>query len=255
MKWFKHLSDASKAGELIAEIEDIFGLEGYARYFKLLEAVAYKMDTSDKCSAAYPWSKWQTFLKGKRKKLETFLVYLENKQEINLKQNGNILEIEIPKLAQLRDNHTKNLQVTSKQLAPRIRIKNKNKELDICNPPINPPREKIKPRFDDDDFQLAEEMSEKIAVVIPNVKPPKLNDWANCIRLIREQDNKTIADIRALFDWANRNEFWQTNICSPQKLRKQWDTLQGQRARGQPKQQYGPVAPIRKFTETREVPL
>lgn len=114
MKWFKHMTDASD-DEFISELEDIFGLEGYARWFKLLEIVAKQMDETGKCSASYSWKKWQSLLRGKRKKLETFLEHLENKQKTNRKQTGNILEIKIPKLLELRDNHTKNLQVTDKQ--------------------------------------------------------------------------------------------------------------------------------------------
>lgn len=105
MKWFKHLSDAS-SNEDILEIEEIFGWEGYGRWFKLLEAVAVKMDKSDRCSVAYPWPIWQTILKGKRNKLETFLVCLENKRLLNQKLTGNILEIEIPKLLKYRDEST-----------------------------------------------------------------------------------------------------------------------------------------------------
>lgn len=106
MKWFRHMTDASE-DEFVVELESLFGLEGYARWFKLLEVIARQMDQSSKCSVAYPWSKWQTFLKGKRKKLETFLEHSQNKQKIFLKQNGNILEISCPKLLKLRDEYSR----------------------------------------------------------------------------------------------------------------------------------------------------
>lgn len=112
MKWFKHISDASE-DEFLVELEDIFGLEGYARYWKVLEAVARQMDETDRCAASYSWSKWQTILKGKRNKLDSFLVHCENKLKMNLKRSGNILEIKIPKLLELRDNYTKHLQAAS----------------------------------------------------------------------------------------------------------------------------------------------
>lgn len=106
MKWFRHISDASD-DEFIAELEELFGWEGYGRWWKLLEVIAKQMDASDKCSAEYSWSKWQTFLKGKRNKLETFLVHLQNKQKINLEQTGNILRISCPKLLDLRDEYSR----------------------------------------------------------------------------------------------------------------------------------------------------
>lgn len=118
MKWFKHYSDASE-DEFIAELEDEFGLEGYARWWKLLEVIAKQMDETDRCYAEYSWQNWQRFLKAKRNKLETFLEHSQNKRKIKLEQTGNKLRIICPKLLELRDNHTKNLQakkqVTCKQ--------------------------------------------------------------------------------------------------------------------------------------------
>lgn len=119
MRWFKHMSDASE-DEFLAELEDLFGLEGYARYFKLLEAIAIRMKRgSTSCSTALPWSKWQEILKGKRKKLETFLEHLENKQKIFLKCSGNILEIGIPNLLKYRDEYQKKSGHAPDKLRPK----------------------------------------------------------------------------------------------------------------------------------------
>lgn len=117
MKWFRHMSNASD-DEFISELEELFGWEGYGRWWKLLETIAKQMDETDKHSASYSWQKWQTFLKGKRNKLETFLKHLENKQKIKLVVTGNVLEIYCPKLLEMRDNHSKNLQASrGKKLA------------------------------------------------------------------------------------------------------------------------------------------
>lgn len=129
MKWFKHLSDASDNRDIM-EIEALFGLEGYARWWKLLETVALQMDETDRCSVALPWIKWQTILRGKRNKLQTFLDHLQNKSLLFLECSGDILEIKIPKLASYRDNHSKNLQGASK-----LRVK--SKEIDH-DPPLPP---------------------------------------------------------------------------------------------------------------------
>lgn len=112
MKWFRHMSSASD-DEFISGIEDLFGWEGYGRWWKLLEIIAKQMDETDRCHAEYSWVKWQSFLKGKRNKLETFLVHCQNKRKIKLEQNGDILRIICPKLLELRDNYTKDLQATS----------------------------------------------------------------------------------------------------------------------------------------------
>jgi len=114
MKWFKHMSDAS-SDEFIVELEETFGLPGVARWWKLIEAVAANVDPKKGVWAVrYPWSKWQTLLRGKKNKLRTFLEHLENKRRISTEQTDNFLRIEIPKLKQLCDNYTKDLQVTTR---------------------------------------------------------------------------------------------------------------------------------------------
>ena len=117
MKWFKHFTDASD-DEFIAGLENKFGLAGYARWWKLLEAVGAQFKKDGRPVAAYPWPVWQAKLKGKRKKLETFLVHLENKHRINQKLTGNILEIKIPKLLQIRDEYSKKSGHTPDKVLP-----------------------------------------------------------------------------------------------------------------------------------------
>lgn len=87
-------------------------------------------------------------------------------------------------------------------------------------------------RFDEIDMQLARHILAGCLTVVPTMKPPNLETWANDIRLIREQDGRESEEIRSLFDWANQDDFWRANILSPRKLRKQWDQLQAQQARG-----------------------
>jgi hypothetical protein len=50
LKWFKHYT-CSSDDEFIAGLEEEFGLEGYARWWKLLEAIAKQMDKTDRCFA------------------------------------------------------------------------------------------------------------------------------------------------------------------------------------------------------------
>ena len=96
MKWFKHMSDAHM-DEKLDEIIDEFGFEGYGRWWQILEIIAKQMDSSNRCHVVYSWNKWQTFLKGKRNKLKTFLERLENVSLLNLEENGNKLKIECPR--------------------------------------------------------------------------------------------------------------------------------------------------------------
>ena len=83
MRWFKHLSSASDDPFLV-DLEARFGLEGYARWWRLLEAVASQVNPKEgRWTVSYPWAKWQQILQGKRKKLETFLEHLANLRRIS----------------------------------------------------------------------------------------------------------------------------------------------------------------------------
>ena len=80
-------------------------------------------------------------------------------------------------------------------------------------------------RFDEEDSATAAWMLAKMRELKPDLREPNLDEWANTIRLMLERDKRTHADIRDLFERANNDDFWQNNILSPGKLRKQWDQL------------------------------
>lgn len=82
-----------------------------------------------------------------------------------------------------------------------------------------------KNKFSDDDMNSAEYMFQKIRDVIPGTKQPNLDNWANTIRLMRERDNLNYDDMARVFNWANNDPFWQTNILCPSKLRDKYAEL------------------------------
>lgn len=81
---------------------------------------------------------------------------------------------------------------------------------------------------------------EKVCVVDASAKEPNWADWANVVRLMRQQDNRTHKEICELFLWANRDSFWCSNILSPAALRKKWGTLSAQM--GKPNRSQRPSA-------------
>ena len=87
-------------------------------------------------------------------------------------------------------------------------------------------------KYSDDDFSLAEWMFGKIKELYPNHKKPNLEKWANEIRLICEIDKQPHNEIRTLFTFANKHDFWRKNILSPASLRKQWDRLCAEKQEG-----------------------
>jgi uncharacterized protein YdaU (DUF1376 family) len=81
------------------------------------------------------------------------------------------------------------------------------------------------PKFSDDDLKTAEYFHASILKVQPDYKKPNLEKWADTVRLMREQDSRTLSDICAVWAFARKDTFWQANILSPTKLREKFDQL------------------------------
>ncbi len=113
MKWFKHSSKFSDSS-VIENVERYYGLPGYARYVKLHEIIALRMDSSNQCQMTVTWPQLENMLAGKRKSLSEFLTFLEKHKVIRIAANEQQVSIELPDLLKLRDNHTRNLQVAEK---------------------------------------------------------------------------------------------------------------------------------------------
>jgi len=84
----------------------------------------------------------------------------------------------------------------------------------------------------DEDQALAHRIFAAVKIVAPSAREPKWNGWANAIRLMREEDERTYDEIWALFEWANRDTFWRTVILSPGSLRGKWTQLDAKRGAG-----------------------
>lgn len=82
-----------------------------------------------------------------------------------------------------------------------------------------------------DDLKAARWIHTLRLTVNASLSEPNWVEWANTIRLMRVQDNRTHFDICDLFKWANKDDFWKDNILSPSSLRKQWDQLTTRRIR------------------------
>lgn len=114
MKWFKHMTDASR-DERLVHLRDEGGFEAYGFYWFLLETVAEKMDKSTKSSVEFPINHWRRVTGFSSKKFYKLAELCQSYGLLSVKTNGTSVEINIPNLLKVRDNHTKNLQVTSKQ--------------------------------------------------------------------------------------------------------------------------------------------
>ena len=83
-------------------------------------------------------------------------------------------------------------------------------------------------RFEDCDIRFAQTMLDDINRITPITVTANLNAWANEIRLLREalvkngQDARLIAKV---WQFANTDSFWQSNVKSAKKFREQFSTL------------------------------
>jgi hypothetical protein len=79
--------------------------------------------------------------------------------------------------------------------------------------------------FTDEDTATAQWLWQAILAMQPGRQAPNLDQWANTVRLMRERDGRTDAQIRDLFARVQRDSFWRVNVLSPEKLREKWDDL------------------------------
>lgn len=78
---------------------------------------------------------------------------------------------------------------------------------------------------DQADLDLAKQIHAMAITITHDEKEPSWASWANDVRLMRDQDNRTDQQILALFTFANQDSFWAANVLCPAKLRERWGQL------------------------------
>ena len=82
-------------------------------------------------------------------------------------------------------------------------------------------------RYADDSqyMKAAVYLFEKIKERLPNKKEPDFQKWADEVRKTVELDGVPVERYKEVLDWSQNDDFWQANILSTNKLRKQFDTI------------------------------
>jgi len=116
--------------------------------------------------------------------------------------------------------------VVEQEAVHKQECKNDKNVKNVKNNPLaaSPPADK-KPKYSPEDLKTAEWIFDRILLINPNNKKPNFDSWANHVRLMREVDNKSHSEICEVFNWANKDNFWRSNILGPKKLRDQFDKL------------------------------
>jgi hypothetical protein len=138
LKWFKHFTNASDSVRLNKLIDEL-GVEGYGRYWLLLELIAEESyDGSEEIEVHLRKISAKVQIKF-RKKLETFLQKLSDYSLIEFKSSEKVYKIRSLILSELQDKHSKynrkrvvsNDQDTTYKNKKKNKTKNKNKSIYI----------------------------------------------------------------------------------------------------------------------------
>jgi predicted transcriptional regulator len=76
-----------------------------------------------------------------------------------------------------------------------------------------------------DEFRVASYLFKHISKRKPDFKAPDLQKWSEHADKMIRIDKRPIEQIRDVIKWCQLDEFWQNNILSVAKLRKQYDQL------------------------------
>ena len=133
--------------------------------------------------------------------------------------------IALDREAKRRENSTKRTQPVD-EATPNQEPRTINQEpLTIIKTKVSAEPKPSKYKFEDIDLDFSKQMYQRILELNATYKEPNYEAWANAIRLARDQDKRSIDDLWDVFDWANKDSFWQANILSPKKLRDKFDDL------------------------------
>ena len=167
-------------------------------------------------------------LKLSRQKVRTSMNKLESTNEITSQSSAQSTMFTVVAYDSYQDSTN---ELTSEQPTDNQRVtttknyKNENNDKEINPSAIAKPIAKKK--FNDDDIRFAEWFYSGLISINPNHKKPNFESsgWADAVRLMREQDNRTYNEMGNLFSWVVQDSFWKSNILSPKKLREKWDAL------------------------------
>lgn len=119
MKWFKHYSDASLDNK-ICSLEDEFGYVGYGVYWKIIEICAMQWDGKSDTTFSINRKKMKSLLNINYMKTESILSLCSVLKLFNVVITEKSYEINIPKLLDIKDNHTRNLQVSGNKVTENL---------------------------------------------------------------------------------------------------------------------------------------
>ncbi|MFC6324010.1 DUF4373 domain-containing protein [Companilactobacillus baiquanensis] len=123
------------------------------------------------------------------------------------------------------DSKGVNVNINTQSKVNKSKVNKSNKDSHDSKP--------AKSVYDPDDINLKlanyllTKIRERNSSIYPtdSKNPPDTQKWANDIRLMHERDARSYDDIKRIIEWCQQDSFWQNNILSASKLRKQFGKL------------------------------
>jgi hypothetical protein len=221
MKWLKHMTNANKDDKLVS-LRANFGMWGIGVYWSLVELVAEQVKEKSKTAeATLIVSELLGYLVCRRQKLVDYLVASAQLGLISYTLDGNVLNINIPKLLDYADNYIK---YEGKSLKTLQRQENLSSKQDKNRIEEDKKKKKI---YAETSFEIGTSryLFNKILENDPKAKPPNFQKWAHEIDLLVRIDKRNLDEIQSVIEFCQSDSFWKTNILSTEKLRKQFPKL------------------------------
>jgi hypothetical protein len=235
MKWFKHLVESGNDPD-IGAIMDEFGFQGYYLFFRTLEILGRECDPHNpgELNCNFSWLKSQFFCGISKKKLKSFYDFCsklnKGKGRFVYEMNGRDINLKCMKFKELVDEYTRqkpyrdNKKVTGKVTK---KVTPKNKEYKNKD---NKDKSRLKNQYEQKHFKLAVLLKRIVKHNRPmqKIESHHVENWANDIRLMDEQDEISLREIESVIEHLKHNDFWGANIGSGSKLREKFATIHAQ---------------------------
>jgi len=156
-----------------------------------------------------------------RDKLRRFFTWLETRQQITQQKSKLLSIVTIVNYEEYQQNDTTDKTTEKPQTRPQKNL-NKNEKNEK-----NEKKKENKVSFVENsiEFRLSQKLFNQIKKRNENYKAPNLQTWAKEIDKMIRIDKRDPDQISEVITWCQEDDFWQNNILSTVKLRKQYDQL------------------------------
>lgn len=219
------------SGKTMFIVEGKFGNDGYAFWFKVLEMLGSNENHYVDCRDTDNWEFLLAKTKVSNDLANEILLTLSNLNAINSELWAQKIIYSENFIANISDayNRRNSNCMQLKDICKYLKVKCKHKSRSVKSSDTEIPKVKesiVKDSKENTASGLSCYLLIKIWDRKPDYKLPKLTEWVKDMDLILRVDKRPPEIVRKIIDWCQQDNFWQSNILSVSKLRKQFDQLE-----------------------------